>query len=52
MIEKIRIIFSIPELRRKILLTLALLHLSHWISHPLADDRDRSTGRWRSWQLP
>ncbi len=25
MIEKIRIIFSIPELRRKILLTLALL---------------------------
>ena len=38
--EKIRVIFTIPELRNKILLTLALLgiyRIGYWISLPMVD---------------
>ena len=47
MFEKLRVVFSIPELRQKILLTLLLLgHLSHRLADLLADDQPAGRARF------
>ncbi len=48
MIQKIRVIFSIPELRQKIMLTLGLLaiyRIGWWIPIPIIDV-EKMRGMW------